>query len=161
MVARTAPPPATVPFERQQGELNRNPGRPLPIATVQQMGRTAPARTAPVRVQDMSRVRRIQPTVGAGPQPGAPQANPAPRLSGQPNAQPPNVVRQPSAPVPSRQQPEQRVRAASPAQANRPQAQVAPKQPAQQVKQAPVERPEPASRPRGAKDKPDKNDEKN
>ena len=77
VVARTAPPPAAVPFERQQTALQQNPGRPLPAATVQQMGRSVPARSSPVRVVDMSRVQRIQPTVGAGPQQGAPRANPA------------------------------------------------------------------------------------
>jgi hypothetical protein len=298
VVARTAPPPAAVPFVRQQAELNRNPGRPLPATTVQQMRQNEPARSAPVRVQDMGRVQRVQPTVGAGPQQGARQANPAPRLSGapnlqppnaprqpnapppnvvqqpsaapppvvnnrqneppsnpagrqndrwsapvarpgspppnavqqpnapppntvrqpnppppnvvqqpsaapppvvnnrqneppsnpagrqsgrgpasiarpdtpssnvnprQPNAPPPNVVQQPSAPPPSRQQPEQRDRAAPPAQPNRPQAQDEQRQPPQQVRQAPVETPPPASSPKGAKgkpDKPDKNDEK-
>jgi hypothetical protein len=325
VVARTAPPPAAVPFERQQAELNRNPGRPLPPATVQQIGRSAPARSAPVRVQDMSRVQRIQPTVGAGPQQGARRASPAAAETapqpgnaqrqpsapppavvnrqseppsnaagrqtgrwstpvarpdappsnvnrgqqnapppkavqqpsapppavvnrqsqppsnaagrqtgrwstpvarpdappsnvnrgqqnapppkavqqpsaappavvnrqseppsnaagrqtgrsstpverpdappsnvnrGQQNAPPPKVVQQPSAPPASRQQPEQRERAAGPAQANRPQAQVPQRQTPQQVRQAQVDRPEPASLPRGAKDKPDKNDKK-
>jgi hypothetical protein len=84
VVARTAPPPAPVPFERQQTVLNQNPGRPLPPATVQQMGLSAPARSSPVRVVDMSRVERIQPRVGAtqqGATPGSPartQQQPAP-----------------------------------------------------------------------------------
>ncbi len=282
VVARTAPPPASVPFERQQAELTRNPGRPLPPSTVQQMGRTAPAQRSPVRVEDMSRVQRIQPTVGAGPQQGVRLANPAPRLSGDPNPQvpnvvqpntapppvvnnqpnqspakagrqsgrwstpvarpdnptpnanprqqnapPPNVAQQPSAappppvnirqnespsnpagrqngrssvpvarpdnpppnanprqqnapppnvlqqpnaappadnrsvaPPPSRQQLEQRDRAAAPAPPNRPQAQDPQRQPTQQMKQAPAEKPESRSRPKGAGDKPDKNDER-
>jgi hypothetical protein len=101
VVARTAPPPVAVPFARQQAGLNQNPGRPLPAATVQQMRQNAPARSAPVRVQDMGRVQRIQPAVGAGPQQGARQANPAPRLSGAPNLQPPNASRQPSTPPPN------------------------------------------------------------
>jgi hypothetical protein len=101
VVARTAPPPAAVPFVRQQAELNRNPGRPLPAAAVQQMRQNAPARSSPVRVEDMSRVQRIQPTVGAGPQQGARQANPAPRLSGAPNLQPPNAQQQPNTPPPN------------------------------------------------------------
>jgi hypothetical protein len=101
VVARTAPPPASVPFERQQAELNRDPGRPLPQAAAQQMGRNAPARSSPVRVEDMSRVERIQPTVGAGPQQGARRTNPVPRLSGEPNPQPPNAQRQPNAAPPS------------------------------------------------------------
>jgi hypothetical protein len=209
VVARTAPPPASVPFERQQPELNRNPGRPLPPATVQQIGRNAPDRNSPVRVEDMSRVQRIQPTVGAGPQQGARQANPAPRLSGEPNPQPPNAQQRPisvqppatnnqpsespsnaagrqngrwstpvarpdapssnadrrqqSTPPPpsSRQQPEQRDSVAPAAQPDRPEAQDPQRQPPQQMKQAPVETPPPASRPRAAKDKTDKNDEKN
>ena len=32
VVARTAPPPAAVPFDRQQPALSQNPGRPLPTA---------------------------------------------------------------------------------------------------------------------------------
>ncbi len=97
VVARTAPPPASVPFERQQAELNQNPGRPLPPATVQQLGRSAPARSSPVRVEDMSQVQRVQPTVGAGPQRGSRQANPASRLSGGQNPQPSNAVPPPDA----------------------------------------------------------------
>jgi hypothetical protein len=96
VVARTAPPPAAMPFERQQAELNRNPGRPLPPVAVQQMDRNAPARSAPIRVQDMSRVQRIQPTVGAGPQPGARRVNPVPRVSGEVNPQPRNAQQQPN-----------------------------------------------------------------
>jgi len=78
VVARTAPPPAPVPFDRQQQALTQNPGRPLPTNTVQQMRQSAPAPAPPVRVVDMGRVRRVQPTVGGGPQ-GAP--NPAPQPS--------------------------------------------------------------------------------
>jgi hypothetical protein len=281
VVARTAPPPAAAPFDRQQPELNRNPGRPLPPATVQQMRQNAPARSSPVHVVDMGQVQRVQPAVGAGPQQGARGANPAPGRPVAPNPQPtnaqrqpnaapppavgnrpnafpsnpagrqngpgapqvarpgapppnanpqrqnapsPNVVQQPTAapppvvgnrpnaspsnpagrqngpgapqvarpeapapnanpqrqnapppkvvqqptaapppaannrpsgPPPSRQQP-----AAPPAQQNRPQAQEPPRPPPQQIKQAPVEKPQPASRPGDAKGKPDKNDEK-
>ena len=71
VVARTAPPPAAVPFERQQPALARNPGRPLPPTEVQQIRQNAPAPSAPVRVVDMGRVRRVQPAVGGGVQ-GAP-----------------------------------------------------------------------------------------
>jgi hypothetical protein len=88
VVARTAPPPAPVAFERQQADLNRNPGRPLPLATVQQISRSAPARITPVRVVDMSRIQRIQPAVGTGPHQGAPQANSAPHLPGVANSPP-------------------------------------------------------------------------
>jgi hypothetical protein len=82
VVARTAPPPAPVPFERQRPALDRNPGRPLPNSSVQELRQGAPAPTAPVRVVDMSRVRRVQPAVGAdaAPQPGFSQ-------QGQPNGQ--------------------------------------------------------------------------
>jgi hypothetical protein len=96
VVARTAPPPASVPFDRQQAELNRNPGRPLPAASVQQMRQNAPARSSPVRVVDMGRVQRIQPTVGAGPQ-GVRQVKPVP---GVPSPQPPHVQQRPSAAPP-------------------------------------------------------------
>jgi hypothetical protein len=105
VVARTAPPPAAVPFEQQQAELNQNPGRPLPPATVQQMGRNAPARSSPVRVEDMSRVQRTQPAVGAAPQQGERQAGPAPGLSTPPLPQLPNAPRQASVPPPANNRP--------------------------------------------------------
>ena len=63
-MARTAPPPAPVPFDRQQPALAKNPGRPLPAAQVQQMRQSAPAASAPVRVVDMGKVQRVQPAVG-------------------------------------------------------------------------------------------------
>ena len=108
VVARTAPPPAPAPFDRQQAELNQHPGRPLPTATVQQMGRSAPARSNPVRVEDMSRVQRVQPTVGVAPQGGARKANPAPRLPGAQNPQTPSADQRPSAmPAPSANQRQQ------------------------------------------------------
>ena len=286
VVARTAPPPAATPFDRQQPELNRNPGRPLPTSTVQQMGQNAPARSSPVHVVDMRQIQRIQPAVGAGPQQGVRQVNPAPGRPGAPNPQPPNAQRQPNAapppnvvqqpnaapppvvnnrqnqspsnpggsqngrgapqvarpgtpppnvvqqpnaapppvvnnrqnqspsnpggsqngrgapqvarpgtpppnanpqrqntpppnvvpqpspappppannrpsgPPPSRQQPVQPDRAAPPAQQNRPQAQQPQRQPPQQMKQVPAPTPQPASLPKGAKNKPDKTDEK-
>jgi len=74
VVARTAPPPAPVPFERQQRALAQDPGRPLPQAQVQQLRQSAPAPSAPVRVVDLGRVTRVQPQVGGGvqiPQPAA------------------------------------------------------------------------------------------
>ena len=92
VVARTAPPPAPVPFDRQQPILNQNPGRPLPAANVQQMRQNAPARSSPVRVMDMGKIQRDQPTVGAAPK-GARQGNPAP---GVPTPQPPNAQQRPS-----------------------------------------------------------------
>ena len=61
VVARTAPPPAPVPFDRQQPALAKNPGRPLPTTQVQQIRQSAPAPSAPVRVVDMGRVKRVQP----------------------------------------------------------------------------------------------------
>jgi hypothetical protein len=100
VVARTAPPPAPVPFDRQQPALARNPGRPLPTADVQQIRQgAAPAPSAPVRVVDMGRIRRVQPnvqpTVGAASQ-GAPSPVPQPpgteRLKGPPGRQQPEVA---------------------------------------------------------------------
>ncbi|MBN9657865.1 MAG: hypothetical protein J0H49_06785 [Acidobacteria bacterium] len=77
VVARTAPPPPAVPFERQQAALARNAGRPLPANEVRRMGQAAPVAAPPVRVVDMSRVKRVQPAmrgeVRPGPQPGVPQ----------------------------------------------------------------------------------------
>ncbi len=101
VVARTAPPPAPVPFDRQQPALAKNPGRPLPPTQVQQLRQAAPAPSAPVRVVDMGRVKRvqpnIQPTVGARPQ-AAPSPVPQPA---QPKAPP---VRQQPPPQVSRPQ---------------------------------------------------------
>jgi hypothetical protein len=95
VVARTAPPPAPVPFERQQAELKQNPGRPLPSANVEQLRQNAPARNSRVRVVDMGKVERVQPTVGAEPQEGVRQANPAASTS-PPNPQHPNGQQRPS-----------------------------------------------------------------
>ena len=162
VVARTAPPPAPVPFERQQPALAQNPGRPLPTAAVQQMRQGAPAPSAPVRVVDMGRVRRVQPPVGALPQ-GAPQqpqpqvARPQPageRQNIPPARQqlPPQVARPPAVErqnvPPARQQPQPQVarppveRAQPPAvqQQNVPPVR---QQPPPQVARPPVERAQP------------------
>ena len=140
VVARTAPPPAPVPFDRQQPALAKNPGRPLPTADVQQIRQSAPPPSAPVRVVDMGRVKRvqpnIQPTVGAGPQ-GAPSPVPQPAQQTAPpgRQQPPPQVslpqpRTPQPPVverqnvpPGRQQPPQQSqqKQAAPPQAQTPQ----------------------------------------
>ncbi|MGC4048801.1 MAG: hypothetical protein QM757_04680 [Paludibaculum sp.] len=78
VVARTAPPPPTVPFDRQQAALARNAGRPLQANEVRQIRQSAPAAAQPVRVVDMSRVKRVQPAMRGearpNPQPGTPQA---------------------------------------------------------------------------------------
>jgi len=94
VVARTAPPPAPVPFERQQAALARNPGRPLPVTEIQQIRQSAPAPVAPVRVVDMSRVRRTQPPAGRGQQAVLPQNAPpqAPQIEQRNNA--PGEIRQ-------------------------------------------------------------------
>ena len=99
VVARTAPPPAPVPFDRQQPALAKNPGRPLPTADVQQIRQAAPPPSAPVRVVDMGRVKRVQPTVGAGPQ-GAPQQTAVP--------QPPQQKAPPGRQQPPQQQQQQK-----------------------------------------------------
>jgi hypothetical protein len=99
VVARTAPPPAPVPFERQQAALAQNPGRPLPPTQVQQMRQSAPAPSAPVRVVDMGQVRRVQPAVGASP--AVPAQNTVP--------QPPGSERQNGPPGQLRQQQQQDV----------------------------------------------------
>jgi hypothetical protein len=107
VVARTAPPPAPIPFDRQQPALAKNPGRPLPTADVQQIRQVAPPPSAPVRVVDMGRIKRVQPnvqpTVGAGQQ-AAPSPVPQPaQPKGPPGRQqlPPQV----SQPQPQRPQP--------------------------------------------------------
>ena len=91
VVARTAPPPAPVSFDRQQPALSRNPGRPLPTADVQQIRQGAPAPVAPVRVVDMGRVRRVQPNVqpavGVAPQGGTQNVPPGQQQKQQQDAQ--------------------------------------------------------------------------
>jgi len=139
VVARTAPPPAPVPFDRQQPALAKNPGRPLPTADVQQIRQSAPPPSAPVRVVDMGRVKRVQPnnqpTVGAGPQ-AAPSPVPQPAQQKAP---------------PGRHQPPQQSRQqqqAEPPQAQTPQPAVVERgkgrqRPPQQTAPAQVERPQP------------------
>jgi hypothetical protein len=104
VVARTAPPPPPVPFARQQATLAQNPGRPLAPAAVQQTRQSAPAPSSSVRIVDMSKVQRVQPKIGAGPQ-GAHQASSSPGLPATPNVvqrpgalQPPSENNRPSAP---------------------------------------------------------------
>ncbi len=114
VVARTAPPAAPVPFERQQQALAQNPGRPLPAATVRQMRQDAPETGAPVRVMDMGRVRRVQPAAGATPQgpplqrtvpqPAGPERQTAPPVRQQ--TQPGRTERQAVPPVRQQSQPE-------------------------------------------------------
>jgi hypothetical protein len=87
VVARTPPPPAPVPFDRQQAALAKNPGRPLPPTEVRQIRQSAPAPSAPVRVVDMSRVKRVQPTVGAEPQRGQQPNVPQPPVTERKNVQ--------------------------------------------------------------------------
>ncbi len=120
VVARTAPPPAPVPFDRQQLELAKTPGRPLPTTAIQQMRQVAPAPGSPIRVVDMGRLKRVQPAASVGPPGVAPAATerqnvppgrqqPQPRVE-QPQAnkpQPPIADRQ-NVP-PGRQQPQPRV----------------------------------------------------
>lgn len=50
VVARTAPPPPLPTFERRQQAIQRNGGRSLSMAAVQQIQSQAPARAAPVRL---------------------------------------------------------------------------------------------------------------
>ena len=49
VVARTAPPPAPVPFEQRQAAIRSNGGRPLSLAQVRQIS-TSAARVTPVRI---------------------------------------------------------------------------------------------------------------
>jgi hypothetical protein len=138
VVARTAPAPAPVPFDRQQPGLAKTPGRPLPAATVQQLRQAAPAPAAPVRVVDMGRIKRVQPTVGAGPQ-GAPQQNTVPpsaveRQKGR--QQPPQVSRPPV----ERPQPAQTGQQKGRQQA--PQAQQPPQQPQREATPPPAQTPQ-------------------
>ena len=101
VVARTAPPPAPVPFAQQQAALAQRPGRPLAPAAVQQMRqRVAPSQPA-VRVMNMRQVKQVQPVVGAGPQFARPAIS-VPGLPGRSVVQaPPTAAQAPNAaPVP-------------------------------------------------------------
>jgi hypothetical protein len=100
VVARTAPAPAPVPFDRQQQALNQTPGRPLPASTVQQIRQGGPAANAPVRVVDMGRVKRVQPTIQPTNQPAVverqkgPQQTPQVDLPRGETPRPPAIERQ-------------------------------------------------------------------
>ncbi|MEO8098476.1 MAG: DUF6600 domain-containing protein [Acidobacteriota bacterium] len=140
VVARRAPAPAAVPFDRQQSALSQTPGRALPAATEQQVRQGAPVPNASVRVVDANRVRRVQPSVDNG-QKGAAKQNSAAPPAGidQPNtrqgrpqaqpevAQPPAIDRQKG----SRRQPQ----VSQPAE--RPQPPAASRQASPQVPQQP------------------------
>ena len=128
VVARTAPPPAPVPFERQQPALAQNPGRPLPTAAVRQLREGAPGPSAPVRVVDMGRVRRVQPPFGALPQ-GAPQQRAVPQ---------PPVIQRPNVPPGQQQAQPQVARPQAPPQAARPQAPAVERQNVPPARQQPL-----------------------
>jgi hypothetical protein len=104
VVARTPPPPPPVPFERQQPALAQNPGRPLPPAAVQGARQNAQPSSPQVRVIDSARLRRVQPTVGAGPQAGQPQNSiDQPGGPGRGNGRQQNGRQQPQTQVPQPQ----------------------------------------------------------
>ena len=120
VVARTAPPPGTVPFDRQQKALTENPGRPLAGKEAQQLRQGAAAPSAPVRVVDMNRVKRVQPAVGATPQ-DAPAT--VERQKGKGASQPAITQPQNAPPEPQRRQPQ-----ATPPQVAQPQAPITERQ---------------------------------
>jgi len=115
VVARRAPPAASVPFARQQQELGQNPGRPLPSSAIQRDTSNAGSR---IRVVDMGRIRRVQPMPGGGQQAVVPQQNSVPqpagseRRNGPPTRQqqPQQQMAQPPAAVPQAPITEQRNR---------------------------------------------------
>ena len=128
VVAKAAPPPAPVPFVRQQDALRANPGRPLDHGAIRTIQTSQPA----PRVN----IRPAAPT--------APAARVAPPVSNMPsrnNAAPnrPEVVTPRPAPAP---RPEERTRPAPPTpRPNPPAAAVEP------VRPAPAPRPEERTRP--------------
>jgi hypothetical protein len=85
VVARTVPPPPAVPFDRQQAALARNAGRPLQANEVRQIRQSAPSAAPPVRVVDMSRVKRVQPPMRGEARPVQQPGIPKPPESGRPN----------------------------------------------------------------------------
>ncbi len=98
VVARTAPPPAPVPFARQQARIAQNGGRPLPAPEIKNLQRGVPARPQPVRVMNPAQIRQV-PTPAARP---APRATPA---QSQPAARPQQPVARPQQPTATPQQP--------------------------------------------------------
>jgi hypothetical protein len=81
VVARMTPPPAPVPFARQQEALRANPGRPLPPAS-QPAGRVnvrsagVPVNAAPVSRSNETPAATSTPRPEARPEPAEPHANP-------------------------------------------------------------------------------------
>jgi Family of unknown function (DUF6600) len=122
VVARTAPAPSPVPFDRQQPALARNPGRPLPTDAVRQIRQNAPAPAPPVRIVDMGRVKRVEPRVAGGPgAPQTPQQNaPQPSFGERQNGPPGRQRQQPQAMQPPQAAPRQPApqNAPPPSQAN-------------------------------------------
>ncbi|WP_321476415.1 DUF6600 domain-containing protein [uncultured Paludibaculum sp.] len=107
VVARTAPPPPPVPFDRQQAALARNPGRPLQATEARQLRQNIPAPAAPVRVVDMSRVKRVQPAMHAEPRPGLQPGAPPSPVSERQNVPPGQQQGQPRDPRGQQRQQEQ------------------------------------------------------
>ncbi len=152
VVARTPPPQAPVPFSRQQEQLNRTPGRPLPPAAIQQMHQADPTPAPQVRVIERNPNRGGQSGAAPAQQPNRlpqqaqqPRENPrqqqqdrAPQPQAQPpQAQQPTPQQRQQQPRENPRQPHQQDRAPHP-QAQPPQAQ----QPApQQRQQQPRENP--------------------
>ncbi len=92
VVAKTAPPPAPVPFAAQQKALQANAGKPLAPAQLSAIRPTAPAAgrapQAAVRVAPPVTSRPPTPAPGGGMKPGQPAAGNKPAAA--PPAQPPS-----------------------------------------------------------------------
>jgi hypothetical protein len=100
MVARTTPPAASPSFQQRQALLAKTPGRPVPIAQLHQMAKSAPATEVRPPVRVMSQARTVTPAVAKGPAPrtasGAPVAPPAPAARNAPPAQPKGTPQPPA-----------------------------------------------------------------
>lgn len=122
VVARTPPPQTPVPFSRQQEQLNRTPGRPLPPAAIQQMHQADPTPAPRVRVIERNQNRGGQ--SGAAP---AQQPNRLPQQAQQPAPQ--QRQQQP------RENPRQQQQQAQPPQAQQPAPQQRQRQPRENPRQ--------------------------
>jgi len=154
VVARTAPPAASIGFAAQQQQLAAKPGRPLDDAARREL-KPAAAAPAPV-VKVVTETQRARPT--ARPPAAAPGARPgdargttdarkgpaAPAISGAPGTPTPSgAPPQAKAPVPAAQPPEQREKAERRGKVEeRGQAVAPPPSPTQRAAPAPAARPQ-------------------
>jgi len=120
VIAKRTPPPAPVPFAKQQQALAAHPGQPLARSEVRNLRPAGAVASQPM-------VKQAPPGKPAAPTAGRPGSQPNAARPGQPASMPP--TNQPGNRPANQQAPNQRPGAAVPAQPNRPPS-AQPKQPA-------------------------------